>query len=447
MLNTSLEKIAYHFIRSHPEFLRVTKPRYFENEDIQLLFKLDRSFFERYSKVPNKSQLYQLIEYNKLGERLGENKLDSIFDIRLEDYDPIWLKENVESFIEAKTLYTSVEDLNEYLSTTKLDINNVKDVVNTSKDIILKRNNLSFGLDMGLNFFDPRDHAQPLSDTFSSGYPFIDKCLGGGYSAKTLIAFVGRPKIGKSIWLINLASNIIKSGIDTAYVSFEMRDKKVLKRFGANLLNVSVDDYDDYSQDVSGIKEKLNFVGSDMLCSPGNLYIKEFPASSAGVPDVELYLQKLEELKNIKLKIVYIDYINIMSNWRNPHTENTYMKIKQIAEDIRAMSSRNNWCVVTASQINREGFKSKSLDMSNISESVGLLHTVDGMFAIQQDQTQHLMNEYTLKALAVRDADGMETEKNYSIDYKYMRITEGIDTPRGNDSNNAYDTYSELFLK
>jgi hypothetical protein len=32
-----------------------------------------------------------------------------------------------------------------------------------------------------------------------------------------------------------------------------------------------------------------------------------------------------------------------MKNWRNPNTENSYSKIKQLAEDLRAMATRNNW--------------------------------------------------------------------------------------------------------
>jgi hypothetical protein len=30
-----------------------------------------------------------------------------------------------------------------------------------------------------------------------------------------------------------------------------------------------------------------------------------------------------------------VDYINIMKNWKNPDSENTYLKIKQIAEDLQ----------------------------------------------------------------------------------------------------------------
>lgn len=441
MITTSLEKVAYHAIRIEPEFIRVTKPKYFENKDIQIVFKIDKAYFNKYNKVPSKTQLWQLIQLNNIQE-INENKLDALFEVNLNEIDSKWLKESIEAFIEIKTLNTSIEDVVEYLHTYKIDMNNVKSVVSTVKDIVLKRNNLSFGIDYGLDFFNPEHHIQLKSDTFTTGYPFLDQTLGGGYENKTLVTLIGKPKVGKSIWLTNLACNAIKNGFNTAYISFEMRDKKVLKRFGANMLNISMSEYDDFSQNTSGVKERLSGIGSDMLqATPGNLFVKEYPASSAGVPDVELFLQKLEEAKNIKFKLIVLDYINIMANWRNPHTENLYMKIKQIAEDLRAMATRNEWCVLTASQINREGFKLSDITMSNISESVGLLHTVDALFAIIQDSAQHMANSYTLKALALRNAEGMDKKKDFIVDYNYMRITESPDNTTAADD----DSYNSLF--
>lgn len=156
-----------------------------------------------------------------------------------------------------------------------------------------------------------------------------------------------------SIWLANVAANSIKLGYNTAVVSLEMRDRKVVKRLGANLLSVTMKEYAKVSEDRDTMRKKLSSLGYENLTTPGKLYVKEFPTSSAGVPDVERYLLKMEELKGIKFKVIVLDYINILKNWRNPNSENTYMKIKQIAEDLRAMAMRNNWAIVTATQINR----------------------------------------------------------------------------------------------
>lgn len=156
-----------------------------------------------------------------------------------------------------------------------------------------------------------------------------------------------------SIWLANLAANSVKQGYNTAYISLEMRDRKVVKRLGANILGIRMSDYNKIATDKVTLKQKLRDVGYESLVQPGRLYVKEFPTSSASVLDLERYLLKMEEINGIKFKTVFVDYINIMKNWRNPNTENLYMKIKQIAEDLRAMAMRNDWAVVTATQVNR----------------------------------------------------------------------------------------------
>ena len=156
-----------------------------------------------------------------------------------------------------------------------------------------------------------------------------------------------------SIWLANVAANSVKLGYNTAVISLEMRDRKVIKRLGANMLGISMREYAEFARDKVAVKKKLAGIGYNNLQMPGKLFVKEFPTSSAGVPDLEMYLRKMEEMKGIKFKVIVLDYINILKNWRNPNSENMYMKIKQIAEDLRAMAMRNEWAIITATQLNR----------------------------------------------------------------------------------------------
>ena len=153
-----------------------------------------------------------------------------------------------------------------------------------------------------------------------------------------------------TLWLGNIASQAIKASANVAVVTLELSDRKYLKRIGSNLLGIKISEYNDTAEDSEKIKKKIKNLVFDNFATPGQLFIKEFGTSQASVLDVEKYLRKVEEVKGIKFKIVIIDYINIMKNWRNPNSENTYMKIKQIAEDLRSMGQRNGWAIVTATQ-------------------------------------------------------------------------------------------------
>lgn len=74
------------------------------------------------------------------------------------------------------------------------------------------------------------------------------------------------------------------------------------------------------------------------------------------------------------------------------------------------------------------GFGSNDLNITNISESSGLGHTVDAMFGIIQDEIMHANREYTLKLMANRDDGYKNSRKKFLIDYDHMRITEDAST-------------------
>ena len=100
------------------------------------------------------------------------------------------------------------------------------------------------------------------------------------------------------------------------------------------------------------------------------------------------------------------------------------MKIKQIAEDLRAMGMRNDWLIVTATQINRNGYNSSDIYMGDVAESAGLSHTADVMLGIIQDDLMRANQEYWLKVLKIRDGEGKGNKCKLNIDYNYMRLVE-----------------------
>ena len=424
MVNSHLENVWFCSIVSDAIYVESAKPSFFKDVRYQEAFKIVKSFWKKYSQIPSTQQVKEIVKMLKLGDKLPETHIDTIFDIKLNEYDPEWLRENTESWIEWKNLEQSAMDAITYIKSTEVTPENIKDVVNTFKTIVNERNSLDFSFDLGLDFTDPETHKQPKSSTFSSGYDFIDLVLGGGFSAKNLYVFLGQPKVGKTLWLGNIAAQAIRASSNVAVITLELSDRKYMKRVGSNLLGIKMSEYNGATEDGETIKKKIRNLAFDNLATPGQLYIKEFGTSQASVLDVEKWLRKVEEVKGIKFKIVVIDYINIMKNWRNPNTENTYMKIKQIAEDLRAMGQRNEWAIVTATQTKQSEFDATDLSMNSASESSGLVATVDGMFGIIQDPLMYSNNEYKIKVLANRDEGYKNSYKKIIVDYSHMRITE-----------------------
>jgi replicative DNA helicase len=416
------EKVFYLHVRNNPIYFKNVNEAYFDNEEIGVLLSIDKTFHERFNQIPSKDQLKMIAKQEKFVDQVSENIIDIIFDEPIDSYDPDWIKETSESWILWKSLDRSLIDTLEYVKTVKVTPNNVKEIVNKVKNLINERNSITFNQSMGMDFFEAQNHIPEVNSKISTNHNWIDHYT-GGYRTKSLVVYAGEQNIGKSIWLANDAVNYVKAGYDVAVISAEMGEIDFIHRIGSNLLNVDIGEYEKLSKTPNFIKNKLSNLTNGVI-PPGNLFVKEYPTSQATVPEIEGYLKELEAVKGLKLKVIIIDYINILSNYRNPNTENTYMKIKQIAEDLRAMAVRNEWVVITATQINRGGYDSTELNMGHIAESAGLSHTADIIYGIIQDSHMQMNLEYFLKLLKVRNGSGKNSRCLYRIEYKHMRLTE-----------------------
>ena len=430
--NQDFEKMFFKLSLKKPKYLESIKADFYTLTEIDVLSRLAFRFYEKYHETPSREQIKLLAQQLKSANKIDPTLIDMIFDVNLNEFDDEWLTTTAESWIKWRTFNISLIDTIEYVKTTEPSPENVEGIITKVKGLINDRNNLTFNTDLGLDFFDPMAHDQRETEKVSSGYNFIDYALGGGYDkGGNLVVYAGEQNIGKSIFLANDAATAVKMGHNTAVVTAEMAAHKFVKRLGANLLTIPVNEYQEKAKNKDLIKRKLESIGNGFT-PPGQLFIKQFPTSQATVLDIESYLLQIEEERMIKMDVVVIDYINILANYRNPNTENTYMKIKQIAEDLRAMGVRNNWLIITATQITRSGYNASDIGMTDIAESAGLSHTADVMLGIIQDELMHAEHEYWLKILKIRDGEGKGVKCRLNINYNYMRLTETEDITGSN---------------
>ena len=422
--NTDHEKIFFNYFLSKPHYLKSVRPGFFGNQDLDHIAKLARDFYLKFGESPSSEQMKALVSDDP--SEISGDIVNSIFQINLAEYDQDWLQRTGEAWVKWKHFDKQLIKTIEYVKTQTVSPENVEDVVQRAIGMISTEGSLHFDTDIGLDFFNPEDHIQRSSSKIQTGWSFVDHVSGGGYDAKSLVVYAGEQNIGKSIWLANDAANFVRMGHNVVFITAEMAAQKVLKRIGSNLLSISMIEYDQKSGNRDFVKRKLERVTKGLL-PPGKLFIKEFPTSQATVLDIESYLKDLEESQDHKVNVLVVDYINILANYRNPNTENTYMKIKQIAEDLRALAVKRNMLVISATQINRGAWDSTEVKMENIAESAGLAHTVDVMYALIQDAMMHANREYWLKVLKIRDGQGKGSKCRFEINYDYMRLTETDD--------------------
>ena len=418
------EKIFFNYFLTKPHYLKGTGKGFFANRDLDQIAKLSKDFYLKFGESPSKQQMSALVKDDP--NEISQDIVKSIYDININEYDQDWLKRTGEAWVKWKHFDKQLVRTIEYVKTQDVSPENVEDVVQRAIGMISTDGSINFDTDTGLDFFNPEAHVQRTSKKIETGWGFVDRVSGGGYDTKSLIIYAGEQNIGKSIWLANDAANFVKMGHNVVFITAEMSAQKVLKRIGANLLHVPMSDYDKNASNRDYMKRKLEKVSRGLL-PPGKLFVKEYPTSQGTIPDIESYLKDLEENTDHKVNVLVVDYINILANYRNPNTENTYMKIKQIAEDLRALAVKRDMLVISATQINRGAWDATEVRMENIAESAGLAHTADVMYALIQDSVMHAEREYWLKVLKIRDGQGKGSRCKFDIDYEHMRLTETDD--------------------
>ena len=258
------ERIFFKLSLQKPKYLEAIKKGFYTSEEIDALHYLATKFHEKFHESPSKEQMKLLVQRGK--KEVDEDLIDIIYASDLSQYDEDWMTSTAESWIKWRNFDTTLIDTIEYIKTTQVNPENVDGIISKVKTLINDRNSLTFNSDLGLDFFNPSDHIQEGVTKISTGYNFLDRALGGGYDKDgTLTVYVGEQNIGKSIYLANDASNFVKMGTNTAVITAEMSAHKFMKRIGANILSVSMNEYDDKAKNTDWLKRKLETIFTKKL--------------------------------------------------------------------------------------------------------------------------------------------------------------------------------------
>jgi replicative DNA helicase len=217
--------------------------------------------------------------------------------------------------------------------------------------------------------------------------------------------------------LCHFAASNLSSGHDVLYITMEMAEERIAERIYANLMDIPIGQLSDLPK--QDFKRKINQIEQK---TQGRLVIKEYPTASAHSGHFEALLQELRTKRNFIPGIIYIDYLNICSsrNVKFSYGANTYVIVKAIAEELRAIGQKHNLPIVTATQTTRSGFTSSDPGLEDTSESFGLPATADFMVsmirtddldALNQVQFKQLKNRYGNQNLYKRFVVGFDMDK------------------------------------
>lgn len=344
------------------------KLNYFNNNDIRVVFKVIKEYYKQYHKAPNAGELVQYLVSDEQKEAFKKVIQTSKTLDKNISYDEIIA--NTERFLGERAVYTTMMDIAGDFK--NLDISNVYQRFHDACNIRLYK-------DLGLDFYRGIDklveYLGKPNPTISTGYKWLDQKLGGGYleEGKALYIFVGQPNVGKSIFLGNAATTIASQGKNVLLVSLEMSEMMYATRLASKLTKIPIAELRNRKDEIKHILE-----GKER----GKIIIKEFPPSTLSPEQLENYYKTVVD-SGIKIDVMVLDYINLL---RGKASAQSYEKIKEIAEQVRAIAVKHGISVLSATQKNRTGVNNTESDMTTVSESMGLPATADAMFDISQTE-------------------------------------------------------------
>lgn len=213
---------------------------------------------------------------------------------------------------------------------------------------------------------------------------------------------------GKTLFMCHMAAANLLRGYNVLYITLEMSEKSISERIDANLLDIDLDELINVSRET--YIKKIDRVKSK---TTGRLKIKEYPTAGASAANFRHLLNELRLKQNFVPDIIYVDYLNICCSSRIKlgNTVNSYTFVKTIAEELRGLAQEFNVPLVTATQVNRTGFKSSDPDLADTSESFGLPATSDFFIVLTSTDELNELNQIMVKQLKNRYTDVTKKRK------------------------------------
>ena len=413
------EKVFIYNCLKDPLYLETiidyTKPSFFENENIKIVYSIIHSYFCSHKKVPNATELNLHITDSDTRSALKDVVL-SFKDID-RTYDKDVLLNITEKFLKEKTVLQTVQKTSVEIQSGEFD---------TSKIFkeFEKACNISLVHDHGMDYLENIDkHCDDLLKTFetiSTGWSWLDDKLGGGFMkhGKSLYLFFGQTNVGKSIFLGNIATNVLEQDKTVVLITMEMSEEVYSKRISACISDIPMSDL---KEEIPNLKENLNNYKKNHNNS--KLIIKEFPPKSVTPTHIKTYIHRLIR-KGIIPDLIVIDYLSLISS--GTKGLNSYESQKEVAEQIRSLSYEFGCSIVTAVQTNRSGYGDSQPELESTSESMGIAHTVDAQISIwtnEEDKDLHLIHMGIVKnRYGPRDCQSI-----LEIDYTTLKLKEPDD--------------------
>ena len=184
-------------------------------------------------------------------------------------------------------------------------------------------------------------HLSPIA----TGFPDLDKLLGGGLQRSDLAIIAARPSLGKSTLAFNIARHAAEQLARVAVFSLEMSAEQIVIRLVASEANVDSHRMRTGNLDSEGTQREHDAIG---YLSELPIYIDETPFQR--IVEMRSKITRLHNEEPIDLLIV--DYIQLIAG-SSGRSENRVMDMGEISRSLKSIARELDVPVLALSQLSR----------------------------------------------------------------------------------------------
>lgn len=406
-MNTNVEQVILRNLLTDDQYMRKVlpfiRPEYFEGI-YKILFKEVGKFVAKYNKLPTvESFKVQIDESDKLNEEQYRHSVEILPNLfSKEPIDESWLIETTEKWCQDRAIYNAIME-----SITIIDGKHNTLTKNALPDLLTKALGVSFDTNIGHDYLENFQERYDFYHTEEERIPFdienFNKITKGGLPKKSVTVCLAGTGVGKSLFMCHVAASTLIQGKNVLYITMEMAEERIAERIDANLLDIPIDQLPNLSKEM--FVDRVSRVSRK---TEGKMIVKEYPTGQANTSHFRALLTELKLKKSFIPEIILIDYLNICSSARMKGmggSINSYSYIKAIIEEIRGLAVEFEVPIITATQTTRSGYSNTDVAMEDVSESFGVSHTADLMFALISTEELESMGQLAVKQLKNRYND------------------------------------------
>jgi len=217
----------------------------------------------------------------------------------------------------------------------------------------------------------------------STGFRDLDE-ITSGLQSSDLIIVAGRPSMGKTAFMMNMAESAVISGGQPVLVfSMEMPSDSLVLRMLSSLGRI---DQSKIRTGQLGDDDWPRLTSAVTLLSDKPLFIDDTPALTPG--DIRSRARRVAR-EHGGLGMLVIDYLQLMRT--ATAVENRAGEISEISRSLKAIAKEFDCPVIAGSQLNRglEQRPDKRPVMSDLRESGAIEQDADVIMAIYRDEVYH----------------------------------------------------------